>query len=78
MEIKKLISKIKGKNRLEFLENISILAIFLGICFISLALFLNAFGIKHFDAIFAMSGSFIVFVFLFLLIIVIFIKEWRS
>ncbi|MEM0480821.1 MAG: hypothetical protein QXQ14_01375 [Candidatus Aenigmatarchaeota archaeon] len=75
MELKELISKIKGKNRLEFLENISILFIFLGAILISLALFLNAFGIKYFDAILAMSGSLIIFIFLFLLIIVIFIKE---
>jgi hypothetical protein len=72
--MKSLFEKLK-KNKLEFLESVSVIMIFIGIGLISLGLIFNAFKIHKLDAYFAMSGSFLVFLFIFILIVVIFLKE---
>jgi vacuolar-type H+-ATPase subunit I/STV1 len=72
--MKRLLEKLR-KNKLEFLESVSVVMIFIGIGLISLGLIFNALKIHKLDAYFAMFGSFLVFLFIFALIITIFLKE---
>ncbi len=76
--INELFKKIKGKNRIETLENIFIILVWFFASIISIGILLSATQYKTLSFYLASFGSFGIFIFLTLLIIVIFIKESKK
>lgn len=70
-----LIGKLKGKNKFETAENLSILFIGIGAAMLSLGIGLTVFGSKGIPAILAMLGSFVAFLSTVVLIFVWLAKE---
>jgi len=73
-----LLSKLKGKDKYETLENYSILFIFSGGVILSAGIGLTAITTKGIPAILAMLGSLIAFLATTALIFIWLIKEFRS
>jgi len=70
--------KLKGKDRIDTVENYSIFLIFAGAAILSIGIGLSAFNPKGISAILAMTGSFIAFVSTVFLIFLWLYKEIRS
>ncbi|MEM5790509.1 MAG: hypothetical protein QXP77_00415 [Candidatus Aenigmatarchaeota archaeon] len=71
------LEKLKGKDKLETCENISIISIFLGGLILSIGIGSTIFTPKGFTVVLAMLGAFISFVSTLILIIIWLIREIR-
>ena len=69
--------KIKGKTKLDTLENISCLGIFVGAILLSLGIALTSITSKGMPVLLSMSGAFFSFLFTVVLIFVWLLKELR-
>lgn len=69
--------KLKGKDKFETAENLSILFIVIGAAVLSLGIGLTILSPKGISAILAMLGSFISFISTIVLILIWLIKEFR-
>lgn len=72
----KILSRLKGKDKLETAENYSILFIFIGAITLSAGIGLNIISTKGFSAILAMLGAVISFLSTVALIVVWTVKEF--
>lgn len=73
-----IFQKLKGKNKLETIENYSILFIFAGAAILSLGIGLNIISTKGFSAILAMLGALVSFLSTVALIVVWVMKEFEK
>lgn len=73
-----LISRLKGKGRLETIENYCIALIFLGAVMLSVGIGLNIISTKGFTVILAMFGALISFLSTVALIITWVVKEFKT
>ncbi len=71
------LEKLKGKDKLETCENISIILIFIGGLILSVGIGSTIITPKGFTVILAMVGAFISFVSTLILIVIWFLKEVR-
>ena len=76
--ITKILTKLKGKDKLETAENYSILFIFVGAVIFSLCIGLNILSMKGFTVILAMLGALLSFVSTISLIVVWVMREFEK
>ncbi|MBI2547532.1 MAG: hypothetical protein HYW23_03740 [Candidatus Aenigmarchaeota archaeon] len=70
--------KLKGNNRLETVENYSILFAFIGALVLSIGIGLNVFGTKGVSAVLPMLGALVTFLSTVVLIFVWLVKEFKE
>jgi membrane protein YdbS with pleckstrin-like domain len=70
--------KMKGSNKIETAENISILFIIVGALVLSIGIGSTSITTKGIPAIISMFGAFLVFVFTIFLILIWLIKEFKE
>ncbi|MBI1978621.1 MAG: hypothetical protein HYS62_01000 [Candidatus Aenigmarchaeota archaeon] len=73
-----LLSRLKGKNKFETIENYSIASIFLGVAMLSVGLGLNIISTKGITVILAMVGALISFVSTVVMILAWLVKEFKE
>lgn len=73
-----ILSRLKGKDKLETIENYSILFIFAGAIILSIGIGMNIISTKGFSAILAMLGAFVSFISTVTLITIWVIREFEK
>ncbi len=73
-----LLSRLKGKDRFETVENYSIALIFLGVVMLSVGIGLNIISTTGFTVVLAMFGALISFIFTVVLIFMWLVKEFKE
>lgn len=73
-----VISRLKGKDRFDTIENYLIFLIFIGALFLSTGIGLTVISPKGFSIILAMMGALISFIFTVVLILFWLIKEFKE